>query len=455
MKLSFLGGVGTVTGSRYLLHCGERRILVDCGLYQGYKQLRLKNWAAPVFDPRSIDAVVLTHAHIDHSGYLPLLVKLGFKGRIYATPATEKLCRILLPDSGFLQEEQAKFANRHGFSKHSPALPLYTQEDAERCLPHFSARDFAEPFEIGDIGVRFSHAGHLLGAASVRIEHQGDSVLFSGDLGRANDPLMKPPEPPPAANHVVIESTYGDRLHPHVDPMSELGVAVRTAHARGGVLIVPTFAVGRAQLLMLLLSRLKARKEIPDVPIYLDSPMAIDATPLYKEFRREHRLSAAECEATCHAARLVHTADESKGLDDKRGTSVILAASGMATGGRVVHHLKRFAPDPKNVVLLAGFQAGGTRGASLAAGAKQIRIHGQSVPVNAQVIQLSTTSAHADADELLAWLRAMPNAPKTVFVTHGEPAASDALRQRIEAELRWNAVVPEYRDQVGQARGRI
>jgi metallo-beta-lactamase family protein len=448
MKLSFLGGAGTVTGSRYLLEHDKRRILVDCGLYQGYKQLRLKNWAPPPFDPRSIDAVVLTHAHIDHSGYLPLLVKLGFRGRIHATAATEKLCRILLPDSGFLQEEQARFANKHGFSKHSPALPLYTEEDAERCLDFFSAHDFGEPCDIAGAQVRFSRAGHLLGAASVRIQHGQTSVLFSGDLGRSNDPLMKAPEPPPQADYVVIESTYGDRVHPPADPMTELGVAVRTVHARGGVMVVPTFAVGRAQLLLLLLTRLKARGSIPDVPVYLDSPMAIDATPLFHEFRREHRLSAEECAATCRAARLVHTAEQSKALGERTGPAIILAASGMATGGRVVHHLKRFARDPRNMVLLAGFQAGGTRGAALAAGARELRIHGETVPVNAQVAQLSATSAHADAGELIAWLRSSPRAPRTTFVTHGEPPASDALRRRIESELRWSAAVPEYRDEV-------
>jgi metallo-beta-lactamase family protein len=447
MQLSFLGAAGTVTGSRYLLTTDGRKVLIDCGLYQGYKQLRLKNWAPPPFDPKSLDAVVLTHAHIDHSGYIPVLVKRGFHRTIHCTSATLELCRIMLPDSGFLQEEEARFANRHGYSKHAPALPLYTKEDAEASLERFKAQRVDRPFEIAPgVTATFTRAGHLLGAASVQIRSGAVTVLFSGDIGRANDPLMQPPARPPACDYLVVESTYGDRTHVDADVEAELGAIIRAAAARGATIVVPAFAVGRAQLLLLLLTRLKQRGAIPDVPMYLDSPMAIDATELYRVFSAEHRMSLAEAAAMGRAAKLVHTAEQSRALAANSGPQIIIAASGMATGGRVVHHLKVFAPDPRNLILLAGFQAAGTRGAALAAGARSIRIHGQEVPVNCAVLQLSSMSAHADANELLAWMRQAPTPPKHTFVTHGEPAASDALRVRIERELGWPASTPEYRD---------
>lgn len=450
MRISFFGATQTVTGSRYLVSTrGGRRVLVDCGLFQGYKHLRLKNWSRPPFEPRDIDAVLLTHAHLDHSGYLPLLVKNGFKGPIYATDATIELCRILLPDSGHLQEEQAQFANRHGFSKHSPALPLYTERDARESLKCFKPVGFDEVLApVPGMSSRFLRAGHLLGAASIRIEGDGDSILFSGDVGRPNDPLMRAPSPPPPTDHVVIESTYGDRLHGETDPQVQLGEAIRRACSRNGVVLIPTFAVGRAQLLLLLIARLKASGQIPDVPVYLDSPMAIDATELMRRFEGEQRVAVSDLEAMHRLARLVRTADESKALDRLREPAIILAASGMATGGRVVHHLKVFAPDARNLILFAGFQAGGTRGASIVAGAKNIRIHGELFPVRAEVAQLSAASAHADAPELIEWLRRMPSPPRQVFVTHGEEPASDALRQRIQKELGWSASVPEYRDEV-------
>lgn len=449
MQLSFFGATQTVTGSRYLLTCGEHRVLVDCGLFQGYKHLRLKNWSRPPFAANEVDAVLLTHAHLDHSGYLPLLVKNGFKGPIYATNATVDLCRILLPDSGHLQEEQAQFANRHGFSKHSPALPLYTEQDAHDCLTKFRTVSFEEEIEAAP-GVRaaFTHAGHLLGAASVHVQHGGKSILFSGDVGRPHDPLMHAPAAPVAADYLVVESTYGDRTHPASDPQTELRDVIRRTCARGGVIVIPTFAVGRAQLLLLLIARLQASGEIPGVPVYLDSPMAIDATELFARFGAEHRLSRDEAATMGGTAALVRTAEQSKELDRIRAPAIILAASGMATGGRVVHHLKVFAPDARNTVLFSGFQAGGTRGAALTAGAPQIRIHGETFPVRAEVAQLQSASAHADADELIAWLRQMPSAPRQVFVTHGEARASDALRHRIQTELGWSVTVPEYRDEV-------
>jgi len=448
-RLTFLGAAGTVTGSRYLLELEGRSLLVDCGLFQGYKQLRLRNWSALPFDPASIEAVVLTHAHIDHSGSLPLLVKRGFTGPIFCSPATLELCRILLPDSGHLQEEEAKFANRRGFSKHKPALPLYTRSEAEACLERLRPVEIGRSFEPATgVKVELRLAGHILGATFARLEHQGLSITFTGDLGRAIDPVMRPPAVSAPTDFLVTESTYGDRKHPPLDPQTELGHWLAGACARGGVTVIPAFAVGRTQALMLHIARLKEQRALPDVPVYLDSPMAIDATGLYQRFNSEHRLTEEECRRMCQAAQLINTPEQSKAVDQRNGPMIILSASGMATGGRVVHHLAAFAGDARNLILLSGFQAAGTRGAALAAGTGSIHIHGQEVTVKAEVGQLAASSAHADADELLAWMRNLPAAPRQTFVTHGEPQASDALRYRIEHELGWNVMVPEHREVV-------
>jgi metallo-beta-lactamase family protein len=449
MRISFCGAAGTVTGSRYVVEAADHRILIDCGLFQGYKQLRLRNWAKPQFEASQIDAAILTHAHIDHSGYLPRLVAQGFRGPIYCSPATLELCRILLPDSGSLQEEDARFANRHGFSKHRPALPLYTRADAlaalEQCRP-IQAGVTHEP--VAGVRAELRDAGHILGANFVRLASQETSVTFSGDLGRPADALMKAPEAPRQTDYLVIESTYGDRAHPATDPEAELGLWLRRCHARGGVTVIPGFAVGRAQSLLWHIARLKETGQLADVPIYLDSPMATDATELYRIFHRAHRLDDAQTRRMCAAAQFINSPAQSMELDQRDGPMIILSASGMATGGRVLHHIKAFAGDARNLILFAGYQAPGTRGANLVAGARRVRIHGQETAVNAEVGQLEASSSHADADELLDWMKQLPAAPRHVFVTHGEPLASDTLRARIEHELNWSASVPEYRETV-------
>lgn len=444
-RLSFYGAAGTVTGSRYLLELHDRRILVDYGLFQGYKQLRLRNWSRLPFEPQRIDAVVLTHAHIDHSGFLPVLTRQGFRGPIYCSESTQALCKILLPDSAHLQEEDARFANRHGTSKHKPALPLYTTQDAYDCLEHFKPVPMERSTALADnVTFTLRRAGHVLGACFVRFDSPELSITFTGDLGRPDDPILKAPAVPLATDYLVCESTYGDRVHPHVDTERELVQWLPRAIKRGGVVVIPAFAVGRAQAMLLHIARLKRRGDLVDVPVYLDSPMAIDASALYHRFMHEHRLSAAECDLMCHAATLVNTPDQSKALSARTGPMIIISASGMATGGRVVHHLKAFVGDERNLVLLAGFQAPGTRGGALANGARTLRMHGEDFAVRAEVQQMESASSHADANEMLAWLSHLAKPPRHTFITHGEPAASDALRQRIERELRWSAIVPEH-----------
>ncbi len=446
VHIRFLGGAGTVTGSKYLVEHDGQSLLVDCGLFQGYKQLRLRNRDPLPVLPNHIGAVLLTHAHLDHSGYLPLLAKEGFHGKVWATPATRDLAQILLPDSGHIQEEDAAFANRKGFSKHSPALPLYTESDAIQSLKLFRTVPMHQAFEpLKGWTAQFSGAGHILGAASLLLEVGGRRILFSGDLGRPDDALMLAPDAPPAADVVVCESTYGDRDHPDEDVLAELGPALKRVAARGGSAVVPVFAVGRAQALLHAIAELKASGQLPhSLPVYLDSPMAIHSTELFARHLGEHRLNAAQCHAMAQVATMTRTADESKAIARQHGPKVILAASGMATGGRVLHHLVQYLGDHRNMVLLTGYQAPGTRGATLANGGTQLRIHGQDLPVRAEVVQLTSASAHADAGQLMAWLRALPRPPRRVFVTHGDMEASDRLRHRVESELRWQALVPEH-----------
>jgi metallo-beta-lactamase family protein len=446
MRIDFLGGTGTVTGSKYLLSHGGRRLLVDCGLFQGLKQLRLRNWDVLPVDPASIDAVLLTHAHIDHSGFVPRLVRLGFKGTVYCTKATLELCELLLPDSGRLQEEDADYANRHGHSKHKPALPLYTEQEARAALGRVEAVAFGQECSPWPgWSWQLARAGHILGAGSLRVGWGGASILFSGDLGRSQDLLMRPPEVARPAEYVVVESTYGDRRHPTADTLTELAGVINRTAARGGIVLIPAFAVGRAQTLLHCIHLLKDAHRIPDMPVYLNSPMATDATRIYRKHCDEHRLSAQQCATMLGKTIVVNTVEESIRLNTLAFPSIIVSASGMATGGRVLHHLKAYAPDARNTILFAGFQAAGTRGAAMLAGAEAVKIHGAYVPVRAEVANLETLSAHADREELLAWLDAQ-QAPRRVFVTHGEPVAADALRLAIEERHGWPCTVPEYRE---------
>lgn len=447
--LQFLGAAGTVTGSRYLLEVDGRRILVDCGLFQGYKQLRERNRAAFPVPPDSIETLLLTHAHLDHSGYIPALVHHGFRGQVHCTPATRDLCELLLMDSGHLQEEEAKYAKKKGYSKHAEPTPLYTVADAEEALKRFVTHDYGTVVDLGNgISARFHPAGHLLGAAQISLDVRGTIVHFSGDLGRAHDPLMNPPEALQRADVLVCESTYGNRKHAQVDAEAELGPVIRRVAARGGVMVIPAFAVGRSQGVMLHIARLRQRGEIPPVPVFLNSPMAIKATDLYHRYHDEHHVSDAECEAMYELATMVRTVEESKALNQRHGPMIILSASGMLSGGRVLHHLEAFAPDHRNAIVLSGYQAGGTRGAALVGGADHLRLFGHEVPIRAEVVTLQSFSGHADADEMLAWMGGATRKPAMTYITHGEPDAADTLRGRIEHEVGWHARAPEYLETV-------
>ncbi|WP_296225696.1 MBL fold metallo-hydrolase RNA specificity domain-containing protein [Ralstonia sp. UBA689] len=446
MQLQFLGATDTVTGSKYVLQTQKHRVMVDCGLFQGYKSLRLRNWDKLAVNPHHIDAVVLTHAHIDHSGYLPLLVRNGFRGPVYCTKGTAELCRILLPDSARLAVEDAQYANAQGFSRHHPALPLYDEEDAAKALRRLHPVAYGERFSVVDgVEAEFHRAGHIIGAATATLLADGRRIVFSGDLGRQADLVMRPPEPVAEADTLLVESTYGDRLHPAGDPLDTLEQIVQRTIGQGGTLLIPAFAVGRTQALLYCLYRLIRERRIPHVPIYLDSPMAEQATEVFARHVDDLHIDAADCQAACALAVPVQSPQQSMHLGNDRTPKIILAASGMATGGRVLHHLKSFGGGKRNTILMSGFQAAGTRGAALLAGQRGLRVHGRDITIRATVEQIQNLSAHADASELMTWLRGFIHAPQQTFIVHGEPAASDALRQRIEHELRWPVLMPEYR----------
>jgi len=449
MKVTFLGANETVTGSRTLVEAGGLKVLVDCGLFQGIKNLRLRNWDAFPFDVSKIDAVLLTHAHLDHSGAIPLLYQRGFRGAVYCTKATRDLCSILLPDSGYLQEEEARFAQQKRYSKkHATPLPLYTVADAQASLSLLKPVQWRTPFTLGagatKLTVEFVPAGHLFGAASILVSDGTKKILFSGDIGRVDDPLTREPVAGLSADDVVIESTYGDRSHPDENPQQVLKSVIQRTYDRGGVLLVPSFAVGRAQLLLYHLRQLLDRNEIPSQPIYLNSPMATKASQLYvANANSESKLSETELRRVCETAHVVTTVEESVKLNERKGPMIILAASGMATGGRVLHHLKAFGGDPRNTILFSGFQAAGTRGEAIVHGAQTVKIHGEYWPIRAEVIPMDTLSAHADQAGLLEWARGLSKLPRRFFVNHGEPAAADVLRRRLAETFSTEAVVPE------------
>lgn len=447
--LAFLGGADTVTGSRYLVNDSSSRVLVDCGLFQGFKVLRQRNRAPFPVPPESIDAVVLTHAHLDHSGYLPALVRDGFRGRIYASEGTIALCRIMLQDSAHLLEEEARHAARHGWSRHEHPRALYTVDDARIAIERFIAVPEGEEVPLaGSMSARFLAAGHILGAMSVYLDVEGHRVCFTGDLGRSDDPLMPAPQPFEGADVLVTESTYGDRRHSGSDPEDQLRDIVRRTVHRGGVVLIPAFAVGRTETVLLHLSRLRERGELPDVPIYVNSPMAISVLDVYRNRPDQHRISREEVERIYEIATPVRTVDESKLLNLRGGPMIIISASGMLDGGRILHHLRAYGPEDRNTIVLTGFQAGGTRGARLLAGERSLRIFGGDVPIRAEVAVIDGMSAHADADDLISWMGTAPRAPQVVYVTHGEPAAADTLRLRVERELGWSAQVPDHEQQV-------
>jgi metallo-beta-lactamase family protein len=457
-SIRFLGAAGTVTGSRFLVEHGAVRVLVDAGLFQGLKELRLRNWAPWPVPPESLAAVVLTHAHIDHSGALPLLVRQGYRGSIHCTPATRDLAGLLLPDSGRLHEEEARYANWRGYSKHAPnARPLYTEEDALAVLPHLAPLPYLERRAVAPgVSIAFHRAGHILGSATVDLVVEGPRplrILFSGDLGRYGAPILVDPEGARAADVLLLESTYGGKLHPTGSPEAQLRDEVLRAVQQGGALLVPAFAIGRTQELLFALRDLERRGEIPELPVFVDSPMAVDATPIYLAHREDHdddmarRIAAGEEPLRPARLTFARSPEQSKAINDVRGPCVILSASGMATGGRVLHHLERRLPDPRTTVLLVGYQAAGTRGWSLQNGAATIRMHGEDVPVKARVATITGLSAHADEAELERWLATFPAPPARTFLVHGEPAALAAAKARMD-RLGWPAEVPRHLEEV-------
>jgi metallo-beta-lactamase family protein len=437
----FLGAAGTVTGSMHLVAADGKQILLDCGLFQGLKVLRERNWREPAFDPRAIAAVVLSHAHIDHSGYLPLLVKRGFGGPIYCTPATADLLAVLLPDSAHLQEEEAERANRYTYAKHAPALPLYTSADAQAALGRLTPRSFHSAFPVaGAVTALYREAGHILGSATVEVGLPGPRrLVFSGDLGRYDRPILQDPEPVPEADVLLLESTYGDRHHdPGVE--AELARVVHETADRGGALLIPAFVVDRTQELLWYLERLESAGTIPTLPLYVDSPSAVEVTEIYQRHADEFD---AETRADRDALRprQIHycrTQEESKRLNAVRGPVIIVSASGMATGGRILHHLSQRLPDPNTTVLLVGYQSVGTRGRSLQDGAKHLKMFGTEVDVRARVETLHGLSAHADQDETLRWLSGFRKPPGATYLVHGEPEAASALAQVIQTKLQWS-----------------
>jgi metallo-beta-lactamase family protein len=479
-SITFLGAARTVTGSKYLLDTGDARVLVDAGLFQGLKELRERNWQELPIAAKDIDAIILTHAHLDHCGYLPRLVAQGFRGRVFCTAGTQDLCRIVLPDSGRIQEEDAENANRRGYSKHAPALPLYGEADAFRAVSQLQPVGYDRPMPVaGDIEVEFINAGHLLGSSYARVRTGGRTILFGGDLGRFGRPVLPDPTMIDEADYLLVESTYGNRVHEADDDGAKLAGIITATVERGGRVIIPAFAIGRVEELIYWVRRLELQRRIPSLPVYLDSPMAIDALGRYRqrvheldpdmqpeahddvaphgpadrdnprEIRRKHAERERKISAfATERFRTISTAIESRQLVQSKQPAIVISASGMATGGRVLNHLAACLPDPRNTVLLVGFQAAGTRGRSLADGAKTIRIHGMDVPVEAQVASIGSMSAHADSTEIMRWLGGFKRPPSLTFIVHGEPEPMTALSATIKDKLGWTTKMPEHRETV-------
>jgi len=458
-KISFYGGAGTVTGSKYLLEHQGKRVLVDCGLFQGLKELRERNWHEPPFDPATIDAVIITHAHIDHTGYLPKLVQLGFQGDIVTSKATADLLKILLPDSARLQEEEADYRNRHQLTSHTPALPLYTEDDARAALSRLKtvSNDGAPVAIVEGVKAHFLVAGHIIGASLVLIEFEnakedGSAIrcLFSGDLGHYDQPILKDPTAPPDCDYLICESTYGDRLHGDISPGDQLARVINDAVRRGGPILIPAFAVGRTQEVLYTIRELEEQKEIPVLPVIVDSPMAAQATQVYNRWHEEHDQDYASILAKKrHPLRTASmttasSREESKRLNDMGGPRIIISASGMMTGGRVLHHAMRMVPDPKATVVFVGFQAAGTTGRLIQDGAHEVRIMKNTVPVRCHVEKIEGFSAHADWQGVIRWLSGFERPPKTVFLTHGEIGSATAMANHIQEQFGWKVVVPEY-----------
>ena len=480
MRLTFLGAAQTVTGSKHLLDTGTAKVLIDCGLFQGLKELRERNWRDLPIKPSDINAVVLTHAHLDHCGYLPRLVAQGFRGRIFCTPGTQDLCRIVLPDSGRIQEEDAENANRHSYSKHAPALPLYTEADAFRAISLLQPVGYDRPIPVADgVEVDFINAGHLLGSSYARVRTGGKTILFGGDLGRFERPVLPDPTMVEEADYLLVESTYGNRVHEKDDNGERLAQAIKATAERGGKIVIPAFAVGRVEELLYWVRRLENERRIPVLPVFVDSPMAAEALSRYTERvreldpelhpeehdekaplgradknerpdeRREHARRERQLSVFCtERFRTIASPQESKDLTASRMPAIVISSSGMATGGRVLHHLKAALPDPRNTVLLVGFQAAGTRGRQLADGMPTVKIHGQVIPVHARVDKIDSMSAHADSEEILRWLGGFTRAPGMTFLVHGEPVAMQALQASITTKLGWNTKLPQHEETV-------